>query len=62
MIIFLRDLYSVIVAWLTVWWVNKPKAERRLRFMEDAFDEKRKRELLYRLIKKAYVKRLNHQP
>jgi len=51
---YLSDWLFVVKTFFTVMFVDCPTLERRLRFMEDMADEKRKRELPYRLVKFMY--------
>jgi hypothetical protein len=57
--LYIRDFITAIWAWLLVWWIVIPRVERYIIFMETSIDEDRKKKLPYRLIMKAFRKRIN---
>lgn len=52
--IYLQDWVTVVTTLFTVLFIDCPTIERRLRFLSQAIDEKRKRRLPYRIITFLY--------
>jgi hypothetical protein len=56
--IYILDCFFVIKSFFMVVFLSKEKIERRLRFMNDMTDERRKKQLPYRLLKSMYLSML----
>jgi hypothetical protein len=53
-VIYIQDWLFVIKTLFEVWFLSCPDIERRLRFLDDALNEKRKKQLPYIIITFLY--------
>lgn len=58
--LYIRDMWSALTAWVTVWFVDIEKIKRRIDFLEDLVEEDRKEQFPYRILMAAYNKRLSY--